>query len=115
MKHLMLILCLIIAGCAAPPIKIDTIPIEPVIIQPAPPARLTMLPVNLIVVNKANQESQLKTIFSNDDSFVAINMQSYENISLNFADITRYIQQQQDIIDYYKTITTPVTKLPNEK
>jgi hypothetical protein len=38
--------------------------------------------------------------------FVAIMMKDYENLSLNLADLRRYIEQQQSIIAYYRQMTS---------
>lgn len=45
-------------------------------------------------------------------AYVALSMQDYENLSLNIADLKRYIGQQDQIIVYYEKAVTPdeVTK-----
>ena len=41
------------------------------------------------------------------DSYIAISVKDYENLSLNFAELRRYIEQQKQIIVYYETAVTP--------
>jgi hypothetical protein len=42
-----------------------------------------------------------------DIAYVALSMQDYENLSLNIADLQRYIAQQKEIIVYYERAVTP--------
>ena len=41
------------------------------------------------------------------DSYIAISVKDYENLSLNFAELRRYIEQQKQIIIYYEKAVTP--------
>lgn len=45
-------------------------------------------------------------------AYVALSMRDYENLSLNIADLQRYIDQQKEIIVYYEKAVTPE---PEEK
>lgn len=40
------------------------------------------------------------------DSYVAISVKDYENLSKNFAELSRYIEQQKQIIIYYEKAVT---------
>ena len=40
-------------------------------------------------------------------AYVALSMRDYENLSLNIADLKRYIGQQDQIIVYYEKAVTP--------
>jgi|TARA_R110002153_G_C13080931_1_gene474368 hypothetical protein len=42
-----------------------------------------------------------------DIVFMAISVRGYENISLNLADLRRYILQQKEIIIYYEDSVKP--------
>jgi len=48
-----------------------------------------------------------------DIVFMAISVRGYENISLNLADLRRYILQQKEIIVYYEDSVKP--KEDNQK
>jgi len=56
------------------------------------------------VVNKENFEEFIKEFRSKNatETFVALSVKDYENLSLGIADIKRYIQQQNEIIIYYE-------------
>ena len=41
------------------------------------------------------------------DSYVAISIKDYENLSDNFAELKRYIEQQKAIIVYYEKAVKP--------
>ena len=46
------------------------------------------------------------------DSYVAISVKDYENLSKNFAELSRYIEQQKQIIIYYeKAVTNEPSKI----
>ena len=40
------------------------------------------------------------------DSYIAISVKDYENLSKNFAELRRYIEQQKQIIVYYENAIT---------
>lgn len=42
------------------------------------------------------------------DSYIAISVKDYENLSKNFAELRRYIEQQKQIILYYEEAVKPV-------
>ena len=50
------------------------------------------------------------------DSYIAISVKDYENLSKNFAELRRYIEQQKQIIVYYEKAVTnePDTILSGE-
>lgn len=41
------------------------------------------------------------------DAYIAISVKDYENLSLNFAELRRYIEQQKQIIVYYEDAVAP--------
>jgi hypothetical protein len=72
-------------------------------VQPHP-RPVTMRDVKFYVVTEANFE-QFKKDFNKDNGqfvFVAMSVKDYEDLSLNLADIRRYLQQQKQIIVYYE-------------
>ena len=44
------------------------------------------------------------------DSYIALSVKDYENLSLNFAELRRYIIQQKQIIIYYENAVAPLDK-----
>jgi hypothetical protein len=42
--------------------------------------------------------------------YIAISVRDYENLSLNIAELRRYIEQQQEIIVYYEEAVTPLAQ-----
>jgi hypothetical protein len=79
--------------------------------HPAPPTPVTMLPVQIRVINQGNLDQFIQELSQQQSTtnvvFIAMNTQDYEHLALNIADLRRYIQQQQQIIVYYRGITTP--------
>lgn len=49
------------------------------------------------------------------DSYIAISVKDYENLSLNFAELRRYIEQQKQIIIYYENAVKPTEGVINDK
>ena len=46
-------------------------------------------------------------------AYIAISIKDYENLSLNFAELRRYIEQQKQIIVYYEEAVKP--EIPAEE
>lgn len=73
------------------------------------PKAVQLNDVKIYVVNKNNYEDFIKNYAAKNgaDSYIAISVKDYENLSLNFAELRRYIQQQKQIIVYYETAVKP--------
>ena len=41
------------------------------------------------------------------DAYIALSVKDYENLSLNFSELRRYIEQQKQIIVYYEGAVAP--------
>ena len=69
-----------------------------------------MHPITFKVVNKDNIDSFIQTLSkaqgTSNPVFIAITTKDYENLSLNLADLRRYIEDQQSVIIYYRNLTT---------
>jgi uncharacterized protein (DUF1499 family) len=65
--------------------------------------------IKIYVVSKSNYEEFVKEFESKNggDAYIAISIKDYENLSLNFAELRRYIEQQQQIIVYYEEAVAP--------
>lgn len=103
---------LLLAGCASTrSIDVTTKPAEISIIQPADPEPVSMIDVNVRVVTASNMEEFIneakKKQGTENPVFVILGMRDYEALSLNVAELKRYIKQQQQIVLYYKKATAP--------
>ena len=109
-KLIIALLVLTMAGCSTfrkpeevvvtnTVIKAPNIPLQP---QPRP---INMVDIKWYTVTTDNIDEFEKN-FENDNGdlvFFAISVPHYQNLSLNLAEIRRYIEQQQSIIIYYET------------
>jgi hypothetical protein len=106
----MLTLGLFLSGCAAemPEVKVVT-RIEQVSIPTvARPKPIQLNDTRIWVVTEENLEeftADFEETYG-DIAYVALSMQDYENLSLNIADLQRYIAQQKEIIVYYERAVT---------
>ena len=69
------------------------------------------------MVSKKNYKEFIKEYQKKNgaDSYIAISVKDYENLSLNFAELRRYIEQQKQIIIYYEKAVTPKEKTDGSK
>ena len=71
--------------------------------------------VKVYVVSPSENFEQFMEEFkkkNGTDSYVAISVKDYENLSKNFAELSRYIEQQKEIIIYYeKAVTNEPSKI----
>ena len=66
--------------------------------------------VRIYVVSPSENFEEFKKEFeakNGGDSYVAISIKDYENLSDNFAELRRYIEQQKAIIVYYEKAVKP--------
>ena len=112
---LILSLILLSSSCSflnrQPEEKIVTVTkiIQPIIPIAERPKQLDLSDVDWYVVTERNMEEFLEK-FEKDNGdivFMAISVRGYENISLNLADLRRYILQQKEIIFYYEESVKP--------
>ena len=74
------------------------------------PKTVQMNDVKVYVVSPSeNYEDFIKEFSKKNgtDSYVAISVKDYENLSKNFAELRRYINQQKQIILYYEEAVKP--------
>ena len=109
----LLLATLLISGCSVftPEPKIVTVTntvktTVPVVAMPKP---VQLNDVKIYVVSKENYEEFVKEFESKNgsDAYIAISVKDYENLSLNFAELRRYIEQQKEIIVYYEEAVQP--------
>ena len=77
----------------------------------AQPKAVQLNDVKIYVVSKENYEEFVKEFEAKNgaDAYIAISVKDYENLSLNFAELKRYIEQQKQIIVYYEEAVKPET------
>jgi hypothetical protein len=106
MRYLAIILpAILLTGCST----IDTIVSKPVEIVKAPLVVQQPVPVNqeeivFYVITRDNYEQKITEIeeSNGDSALVATTMNGYRNLSINVAELRRYIEQQKLVIEAYK-------------
>jgi hypothetical protein len=78
----------------------------------ARPKQVQLNDVKIYVVSNVNYEKFVKEYAKKNgtDSYIALSVKDYENLSLNFAELRRYIIQQKQIIIYYENAVAPLDK-----
>ena len=74
------------------------------------PKQVNLHDVKIYVVSPSENFEDFKKEFeakNGGDSYVAISIKDYENLSDNFAELRRYIEQQKAIIVYYEKAVQP--------
>ena len=76
----------------------------------ARPKQVQLNDVKIYVVSKVNYVEFVKAYAKKNgaDSYIALSVKDYENLSLNFAELRRYIEQQKQIIIYYENAVAPL-------
>ena len=81
-----------------------TVPIQ------ARPKPVQLNDVKIYVVNAENVDQFIEDFTAKNGElvYIAISVKDYENLSLNIAELRRYINQQKEIIVYYEEAVRPV-------
>jgi len=101
------------AGCSllTPEPQIVTVTdIQKTVVPIVPrPKGVKLNDVKIYVVTAENYEEFLEEFNSKNGvtAWVALSVKDYENLSLNFAELRRYIEQQKEIIVYYEEAVKP--------
>ena len=109
----LLLLSLIVSSCASWPkltqIEVQTVEVERNIPIQNRPRQLNLSNITWYVVTKENFEEFKKRYEKENGMFLfyVINVRDYETLSLNMAEIKRYIEQQKQIIIYYEEAIVP--------
>ena len=111
---LLLATALLISGCAGfkPEKEIVTVTklVERTIPTVPHPKPVQMNEIKIYVVSPSENFEEFKREFeakNGADSYIAISVKDYENLSKNFAELRRYIDQQKQIILYYEEAVKP--------
>lgn len=73
------------------------------------PKQVQLNDIKIYVVTQDNYEQFVEdfTAKNGSNAYIAISIKDYENLSLNFAELRRYIEQQKEIIVYYEEAVRP--------
>jgi hypothetical protein len=111
-SSLLLILTLT-AGCSLltpePQIQVVTNTVKTTVPIVPHPKGVNLNRVKIYVVNEDNFEEFKEEFYAKngETAWIAISVKDYENLSLNFAELRRYIEQQKEIIVYYEEAVKP--------
>ena len=101
----------LLCSCGHRPIEIKTVPVPVTVVHPNLPEPVKLNDVNWNVVTKSNIDAfaaqAVKDQGTSNPVFVIITTDDYKTLMGNFAELKRYIEQQQSIIAYYEKATTP--------
>ena len=109
----LLLLSLIVSSCTSWPkftqIEVQTVEVERNIPIQNRPRQLNLSNITWYVVTKENFEEFKKRYEKENGMFLfyVISVRDYETLSLNMAEIKRYIEQQKQIIIYYEKAIVP--------
>ena len=115
----LLLATLLLSSCSSfradPEIKIVT-KIEKTVVPIVPmPKPVQMNDIKIYVVSPNENLEEFKKEFeakNGADAYIAISIKDYENLSNNFAELRRYIEQQKAIIVYYEEAVQPLDIVP---
>ena len=109
----LLLLSLTVSSCTSWPkftqIEVQTVEVERNIPIQNRPRQLNLSDITWYVVTKENFEEFKKRYEKENGMFLfyVISVRDYETLSLNMAEIKRYIEQQKQIIIYYEKAIVP--------
>jgi len=111
LKNILIIsLAFVLVACGAKDVGIKATPEERVVTHPGPPAQLNMREVKWTLFNREKLEQMLADNPGKEIVLFAIPAKGYENLALNFEEVIGYIEDQKDIIIYYRVLfPTPET------
>ena len=86
----------------------------PIVARPKP---INLTDTQVYVVNKDNLEAFIAefTEQNGELAFVALSIDTYENLALNISELRRFINQQNEIIVYYEKAMTEELDKSKEK
>lgn len=111
-----LFLCIFLTACSQKSTTHVVAHSQPIpIVHPTKPRPVIIREVNVKVLEKSQVEEKIKQSEATGERFaiMTISPDSFENLGLNLADIIRYIQQSQAIIEYYRRIEMTISEDSN--
>ena len=106
-------LLLTLIGCSSlrqePQIQVVTNTVRTTVPIVARPKGVQLNDVKIYVVNEDNYEEFIQEFRAKNGEvvYIAISVKDYENLSLNIAELRRYIEQQKQVIVYYEEAVKP--------
>lgn len=97
----LLIASMLLFGCASDKIEIQSAIVDRPKLELSSPTPIKMNDVKWVIITKENFQEVLKNT-KGPIAFFALTENGYENLSLNMAEIKRYILEQKLIISSYK-------------
>jgi hypothetical protein len=100
--------CSVFSARPDPEVRILTVTVPTEIYQPPAPPGVKLENIKWHVITRKNAEAKMAEIEKHlGGEFVVFAMtpQSYENMSYNIQELKRYIQQQNEVILYYREAT----------
>ena len=100
-------------GCSSlrqePQIQVVTNTVRTTVPIVARPKGVQLNDVKIYVVNEDNYEEFIEEFRAKNGEivYIAISVKDYENLSLNIAELRRYIEQQKQVIVYYEEAVKP--------
>ena len=109
---LLAVALIFLSGCSRKPeVEIKTVTqvqkvTVPIVARPKP---ISLVDTQVYVVNQGNLEEFIAEFMEQNGelAFVALSIDTYENLALNVAELRRYINQQNEIIIYYEEAMKP--------
>jgi hypothetical protein len=111
-----LIALMMVCSCSLIPsrqqVDIITKPIERIIVQPVMPREIDLKEPHWYVVSGKNLDEFLATIEKDQGNvvFFAMSVPDYELMAYNMQELKRYINELQEVVVYYRTVTTTKKK-----
>jgi len=111
---LILSLALIVSGCSmiqpkAKPVSVTTIAKQQPMYHPPLPMEVQMDPVDWEILTPDSMQLYLENLGKGEAprrAFYSLSSKEYENLSMDMADITRYITEVLGIIKFYRDYDT---------
>jgi fructose-1,6-bisphosphatase/sedoheptulose 1,7-bisphosphatase-like protein len=100
-------------GCSSltpePQIQVVTNTVRTTVPIVARPKGVQLNDIKIYVVNEDNYEEFIQEFKAKNGEvvYIAISVKDYENLSLNIAELRRYIEQQKQVIVYYEEAVNP--------
>jgi hypothetical protein len=107
---------LTLIGCSSlgqePKIQVVTNSVKTTVPIVARPKGVQLNGIKIYVVTTENFDQFVADFTAKNGElvYIAISVRDYENLSLNIAELRRYIEQQQEIIVYYEEAVTPLAQ-----
>lgn len=108
----------LVFGCTSTQtLTVESTPVPIQITKAARPRPVDLQDVKFMVVTVDNFEEWLRkyNMDTGEDAVYVISINDYEKLTVNFAELRRYIRQQGQVIIYYETIIDRQSKAAQTK